>query len=96
MSKIRYSLKNNFQNTNAFVLLKEQFFKTHTHPSKGVQKNMLKAWDFTKDKLCHRYFDNNRQKIFRTNILENRTRQILLTVVLMVDLWLKLQIEIVD
>ena len=26
------------------------------HPSKGVKKNMLKAWDFTKNKFCHRYF----------------------------------------
>ena len=67
-----------------------------TLPSKGAQKNILKAWDFTKNKLCHRYFDNNLQKIFRTNILENGTGQILLIVVLMVDLWLKLQIETID
>ena len=32
---------------------------------------MLKAWDFTKNKLCHKYFDNNLQEIFQTNILEN-------------------------
>ena len=49
-------------------------------PPKGVQKNILKAWDFTKNKLCHRYFDNNLQKIFRINILENDTRQPLLIV----------------
>ena len=53
------------------------------HPSKCVQKNILKTWDFTKNKLCHRYFDNNSQKIFRTNILENGIRQIILIVVLM-------------
>ena len=57
---------------------------------------MLKAWYFTKNKLCHRCIDNNLQKILRTNILENGTGQILLIVVLMVDLWLKLQMEIVD
>ena len=51
---------------------------------KAVQKNMLKAWDFTKNKFCHRCFDNNLQKIFRTNILENDTGQILLIVVLIV------------
>ena len=51
---------------------------------------MLKAWAFTKNRLCHRYFDNNLQKIFRTNILQNGTGQIRLIVVLMVGLWLKL------
>ena len=56
------------------------------HPSKGIQKNMLKAWDFTKNKLCHRYFDNNLQKMSRTNILDNGTGQILLIVVLMASL----------
>ena len=45
-------------------------------PSKGFQKNMVKAWDFTKNNLCHRYFDNNLQKIFETNILDNGTGQI--------------------
>ena len=57
---------------------------------------MCKPWDFTKNKLCQRYFDTNLQKIFRANIPENGTRQILLIVVLMVGLWLKLQMEIVD
>ena len=57
---------------------------------------MCKAWDFTKNKLCYRYFDNNFQKNFRTNILENGTGQIILIVVLMADLWLKLQMKIVD
>ena len=57
---------------------------------------MCKAWDFTKNKLCHRYFDNNLQKIFRKNIIENDTGQVLLVVILVVGLWLKLQMEIVD
>ena len=60
-----------------------------THLSKGFQKNMLKAWDFTKNKLCHRYFDFTKN-ILPTNILENDTGQI------MVGLWLKLQMGIVD
>ena len=64
------------------------------HLSKGVQKNMLKAWDFIKNKLCHRYFDKKLKKIFCTNILENGTGQILLIVVLMISMWLKLQMEI--
>ena len=34
-------------------------FMLQTNPSKGVQKNMLKAWNFTK-----KYFDNYLQKIF--------------------------------
>ena len=66
------------------------------HPSKGVQKNMLKAWDFTKNKLCHRYFNKKLQKIFRTSILENGTGQIPLIVLLMIGIWLKLQMEIVN
>ena len=32
------------------------------YPSKGVQKKMLKAWNFTKNKFCHRSFDNSLQK----------------------------------
>ena len=52
---------------------------------------MLKAWDFTKI-----ITDNNLQKIFETNILEDGIGYMLLIVVLMVGLWLKLQIEIVD
>ena len=42
--------------------------------------------DFTKNKLCHRCFDNNLQKNFEANILEDGTGQILLIVALMVDL----------
>ena len=54
------------------------------HPSKGVQKNMLKAWNFNKHKLCHRYLKKN----CRTNILQSNTAQLLLIVVLMVGLFL--------
>ena len=67
-----------------------------THHSKGVQKNMVEASDFTKNKHCHRCFDNNLQNFFHKNILENGTGQILLIVILIVSLWLKLQMEIVD
>ena len=81
-SKIRCFSKNNFHNIK--------------HPYKGFQKNMLKVWHFTKDKTCHRHFDNNLQKSFRTNILGDGTRQIDLVVVLMFGLWLKVQMEIVD
>ena len=56
---------------------------------RGVPKNMLKVWDFTKNKLYHRYFDSHLQKMFRTNILKNGKGQIFLIVVLMVGLWLK-------
>ena len=37
---------------------------------------MLKAWNFTKNKLRHRCLDNDLQKMFRTNIL-NRTIYVL-------------------
>ena len=33
-------------------------------------QNMLKAWNFPKNKLPHRWFDNKVKKIFRTNIIE--------------------------
>ena len=56
---------------------------------------MLKVWDFTKKRLHNRYLDNNLQKIFRRNIFQNGTGQIILIIVLMVGLWLKLQMEIV-
>ena len=67
-----------------------------THPSKSLQKNLLKAWNFTENKICHRCFDNNLQKPFRTKILKNSNRETLLIVALMVGLLLKLQMEIVD
>ena len=53
------------------MALKNQIVLIQTHPSKGVHKNMLKTWDFTKDKPCQKYFDNNLQKIFQANIREN-------------------------
>ena len=56
------------------------------HPSKALQKNMLKAWYFTENKICHRCFDNNFQKLFRTKILKIKNGQIFLKVVLMVGL----------
>ena len=31
---------------------------------------MWKAWDFTKNKHCHKHFDNNLQETLQTNILE--------------------------
>ena len=37
------------------------------NPFKDVQKNMLRAWNFTIYKLHHRYFDNNLQKNVQTN-----------------------------
>ena len=49
---------------------------------------MLKAWNFTINKFPERYFDNNFSKSFRTNILENPTRQMLLKVTLVVALYL--------
>ena len=61
------------------------------HRSKGVQKAMLIAWNFIKNKICHRFFDNNLQKLFRTKILKNSNE---LIVVSMVYLWLEM--EIVD
>ena len=66
------------------------------HPSKGVQKNMLKTWNFTEKRLCHRYFHDNLQETSRTSILQIGTGQALLIVVLMVGSWTKLQMEIVD
>ena len=39
-------------------------FILQMHPSKGVQKIMLKAWNFTKNNICHRSFDNNLEKNF--------------------------------
>ena len=58
-------------------------FLLQTHLSQGVQENMLKAWNFTKNKFHHRCLDINLQKIFRTNILENAIGQILVVVNLM-------------
>ena len=58
-----------------------------TYPSKGVQRNMLKAWDFTKNKFCHRFFDKNLQKFFQRNIVENGNGQIRFIVVMRCAIW---------
>ena len=39
--------------------LPKYIFILKTHPSKGVLKNMLKGWNFPKNKLHHRCFDKN-------------------------------------
>ena len=48
---------------------------------------MLKGWDFTENELCQKYFDNNLQKIFGTNIPEDGTVQMFLIAILMVGLY---------
>ena len=48
-------------------------FIIQTERSKGVQKNMLKARIFNKNKLRHKCIYHNLQKILRTNILYNAT-----------------------
>ena len=57
---------------------------------------MLKAWDFSKKNSATDALILICRKIFRANILENGTGQMLLIVVLMVGLWLKFQMKIVD
>ena len=39
-------------------------FILQTHLSKAVQKNMLNTWNFAKNKIYHKCFDNNLQKHF--------------------------------
>ena len=39
---------------------------------------MLKAWNFTKYKFCHRSFDKSLQKNFWTNIIESASRHLYL------------------
>ena len=62
--------------------------------SNGAQKNMLKAWNFNQMKLHHRHSDNNLQKIFRKQILENVNGQVLLMVILMVGLCLEIFLSV--
>ena len=38
-------------------------FIIQRQPFKRVQKNMVKAWNFTENKICHRCFENNLQKL---------------------------------
>ena len=39
-------------------------FFLQTHLSKCLQRNMLKAWNFTKYKFCNRSFDNSLHEYF--------------------------------
>ena len=47
---------------------------------------MLKAWNFTENKIYHKCFDNNLKKLFGTKILKNSNEQIILILALMVRL----------
>ena len=67
-------------------ILTKNNFNTYIQPPKGVQKNMLNAWNFTKSKHHHWCVDNNLQIVSRRSILENAIGQIYLTVALMVGL----------
>ena len=64
----------------------KRIFILQMHPSKGCQKNILKACTFTQKKLRHRRFDNNFKRIFWKNTPENATSSVLLIVILMVGL----------
>ena len=84
-----------------FKCLKEDapqriIFILETALSKTVQKNILKAWNFIKNKIYHRCFANNSQKIFWTKIFKDSNGMKTLIVALMVGLSLKLQMERVD
>ena len=73
-----------------FECLKQDTFQKvililQTHPSKGIQKYMLKAWHFNKYKIRHKFFDNNWQKNCQKNSLESDNAHILLIAVLMVS-----------
>ena len=54
-----------------------------------ISEEYAERMNFTNRKLRHIYFDNL-QKIFRENILEKGTGQILLMVVLIVSLYLEI------
>ena len=41
-----------------------------THPSKGIQKSMLKVWNFTKNKLCNKCFCNDLQKMLHSKSMD--------------------------
>ena len=57
-------------------------------PSEDVNKTMLKAWDFTANKLCLKCFDNNLQlaESFpkKKKKIETGTREMLLIVLLII------------
>ena len=75
-----------------FVLYYPTVFIIQTRPPKKCSEEYAESMGL----LCHRCFDYNLQKNFRTDIPENGTGQILLIVFLMVGLWLKFQMVIVD
>ena len=56
-------------------------------PSEDVNKTMLKAWDFTANKLCLKCFDNNLQlaeSFPKKKKIETGTREMLLIVLLII------------
>ena len=59
--------------TSKIGALQGTVFKIQAHPPKCVEKNMLKACNLGKNKLCYRYFDHNLRKILWANILDNGT-----------------------
>ena len=95
--KPKYTSNRDTTRNNAFgyLLLKQglQLSFQMCFPQKALRRIMLQEWNFTKNKICHRCFDNNLQKVFPTKVLENSNG--LLIVILMVHLRLKLQIELV-
>ena len=64
------------------IAFQRVIFIIQEHSSKGVRKNMPKTYSFTKNKTHVRCFDNCLEMLFDTNILENATWQIIVTVVL--------------
>ena len=48
---------------------------------------MVKAWNFNKNRPSHRYYNNNLQKVFWRNIIEDATEHKLLIVNLIVHLF---------
>ena len=64
------------------IAFQRVIFIIQEHSSKGVRKNMPKTYSFTKNKIHVRCFDNCLEILFDTNVLENATWQIIVTVVL--------------
>ena len=50
-------------------------FILHAPSPKGVQKNVLKAWNFNENKLHHRSFDENSYKFFEPIFLQLRPKR---------------------
>ena len=63
---------------------RRMIFILQAHPSKGVQKNMLKSWNFTKINSANRCFDSILWKIFRKNILENGIGEMVLMLAILI------------